>query len=100
MLTAERWSDDTIVIRNEGRASVAAIYGTHDLKKGELFPVKSLYIEGDKIRVEVERPLSLVEAVGKCHGFGKHTQPHPKWSKGMLAVYEAWKREKEQKGGE
>ena len=47
MLTAERWSDDTIVIRNAGRASVAAIYGTHDLKKGELFPVKALYIEGE-----------------------------------------------------
>jgi len=97
MLTAERWSDDTIVISNEDKASVAAIYGTHDLKKGELFPVKSLYIEGDKIRLEIERPLSLMEAVGEIIKIlPAASRRTPEWN----AVCEAWKREKEQRGGE
>lgn len=58
MITAIKHAEDVLQLRDSSGRISGWIYGLHELKDGDEFPVKSLTVDGDKIRVEVERPLS------------------------------------------
>ena len=72
---------------------IAWVYGPHNLKEGEKTPVKALKIDGDKIIVEFERPMSLVDIVGKHFGFTEGDDISG-YTLAFKELYEAWKREK------
>lgn len=90
MITVQKHSEDALQLLNSKGKGVGWIYGRYHFPEGEQFPVKSITLDGDKIRVEVERPLSLVEAVGE---YFQNVKPDPCWTTGWRELYDAWKRE-------
>lgn len=93
MITAERSGDGQLSLVDSKGGCIAWVYGPHDLKEGEKLPVKSLKIDGDKIVVELDRPPSLVDIVGKHYGFTEGCDMSG-YSLAWKELYEAWKREK------
>lgn len=98
MITARKHSEGVLQLLDSIGRIVGWIYSPHDLKDGDKFPIKSITLDGDKIHVEVDRPLSLVEAVEAYFSFfpgcaipSEHSIQKP--------VFDAWyndsRREKE-----
>ncbi len=93
MITAERCDSGLLKLTDSQGKIVAWTEIPCDLKEGERLPVKSLKIDGDNIVLELERPMSLVEAVEDYFGFTENydaTGCVPTFKE----LYEAWLREK------
>ncbi len=93
MITAERCGGALLKLVDSAGTSVALIDGPHGLKGDERLPVKSLKIDGDKIIVELDRPPSLVDIVGKHYGFTEGDDISG-YTLAFKELYEAWLREK------
>lgn len=92
MITARKHSEGVLQLLDSIGRIVGWIYSPHDLKDGDKFPIKTITLDGDKIRVEVERPLSLMEAATAAFTL---EEPTTYWSPMWRAIYDAWLREKE-----